>query len=49
MCNHFRTQTVQSRLLVFGGVNHPAHEQHTVCFFMVYEKEEWSVDNEGPG
>lgn len=49
MCKHTRTQTAQSCLLVFGGVNHPAHEQQTVCFFMVYEEEKWPVDKEGPG
>lgn len=41
--------TVQSWPLVFGGVNHPAHEQETVCVFMVYEEEKWSIDKEGPG
>ena len=41
--------TAQSWLLVFGGVDHPAHEQHAVCVFMVNEEEEWFVDSEGPG
>lgn len=35
-------------LLVCSGVYHPTHEQHAICFFMVYEEEKWSVDNEGP-
>lgn len=34
--------------LVFSGVYHPSHEQHAICFFMVNEEEEWSVDNKGP-
>lgn len=41
--------TAQSWLLVFGGVDHPAHEQHAVCVFMVNEEEERFVDSEGPG
>ena len=40
---------VQSGLLVFGGISHPAHEQHTLSSFMVYEEEKWSVDNEALG
>lgn len=39
--------TTPSRLVVFNRVNHPPHEQQTVCGFMVYEEEKGPVDNEG--
>lgn len=45
----FWTQIVQSWLLVLGGVNHPAHEQQSICHLVVYEEEKWFVYKEGPG